>query len=141
MGTFIEELLKLKKEYQIACYNIRYINSEIKQIERVKKEAKGKVPAEFKKYYSTNENNSSLFSILPELCLEYETNFRTLLITFLVNNGIKNEMFENKLNSAFPLLYKLLYLQTSETQATLINLIGGNDTDTSDLGFMNEFSK
>ena len=94
-----------------------------------------------KKYYSTNENNSSLFSILPELCLEYETNFRTLLITFLVNNGIKNEMFENKLNLAFPLLYKLLYLQTSETQATLINLIGGNDTDTSDLGFMNEFSQ
>ena len=52
----------------------------------------------YKKYYSTSENNSSLFSILPELCLEYETNFRTLLITFLVNNGIKNEMLENKLN-------------------------------------------
>ena len=94
-----------------------------------------------KKYYSTNENNSSLFSILPELCLEYETNFRTLLITFLVNNGIKGEMFENKLNLAFPLLYKLLNLQTSETQATLINLIGGNDTDTLEMGFMNEFSQ
>ena len=94
-----------------------------------------------KKYYSTNENNSSLFSILPELCLEYETNFRTLLITFLVNNGIKSEMFDNKLNLAFPLLYKLLNLQTSETQATLINLIGGNDTDTSELGFMSEFSR
>ena len=93
-----------------------------------------------KKYHSINENNSSLFSILPELCLEYETNFRTLLITFLVNNGIKSEMFEEKLNLAFPLIYKLLNLQTSETQATLINLIGGNDTDTSDLGFMSEFS-
>ena len=94
-----------------------------------------------KKHYSINENNSSFFSILPELCLEYETNFRYLLISFLVNNGIKSETFYEKLNLAFPLLYKLLNLQTSETQATLINLIGGNDTDSSDLGFMNEFSQ
>ncbi len=63
MGTFIEELLKLKKEYQIACYNIRYINSEIKQIERVKKEAKGKVPAEFKKYYSTKGLDDSISAL------------------------------------------------------------------------------
>ena len=93
------------------------------------------------KKYSTNENNSSMFSILPELCLEYETNFRYLLISYLVNNGIKTEMLDNKLNLAFPLLYKLLNLQTGETQATLINIIGGNDTDSSDLGFMNEFSQ
>ena len=82
-----------------------------------------------------------MFSILPELCLEYETNFRYLLISYLVNNGIKTEMLDNKLNLAFPLLYKLLNLQTGETQATLINIIGGNDTDSSDLGFMNEFSQ
>ena len=93
------------------------------------------------KKHSTNENNSSLFSILPELCLEYETNFRYLLISYLVNNGIKSEMLDNKLNLAFPLLYKLLNLQTGETQATLINIIGGNDTDSSDLGFMDEFSQ
>ena len=94
-----------------------------------------------KKYYLSNENNSSLFSILPELCLEYETNFRNLLITFLVNNGIKNEQFYDQLNLAFPLLYKLLNLQTGETQNTLINLIGGNNTDSSNLGFMSEFSQ
>ena len=93
------------------------------------------------KKYSTNENTSSLFSILPELCLEYETNFRYLLISYLVSNGIKSEMLDNKLNLAFPLLYKLLNLQTGETQATLINIIGGNDTDSSDLGFMHEFSQ
>ena len=94
-----------------------------------------------KKYYSINENNSSLFSILPDLCLEYETNFRNLLITFLVNNGEKCDIFEDKLTLSFSFLYKLLNLQTSETQITLINLIGGNDTDSSDLGFMSQFSK
>ena len=39
------------------------------------------------------------------------------------------------------MLYKLLDLQTSETPAILIYLIEGNDTDSSDLGFMNEFSR
>ena len=83
-----------------------------------------------------NENNSSLFSILPEICIEYETNYRNLLITILINFCIKN----NNTSSLY-FLYKLLSLQTSETQNNLINLIGGYDINESDLGFMEQFSQ
>ena len=89
----------------------------------------------------SNENNSSLFSVLPEICLEHETNYRNLLITFLVNNGINFDLDSNKASKSFGLLYKLLSLQTSETQNNLINLIGGNDSDENDLGFITKFSE
>ena len=87
----------------------------------------------------SNENNSSLLSILPEICLEHETNYRNLLIPFLINNCDKPKIYEeeNAIKS-FCLLYKLLSLQTSETQNNLINIIGGNDLDISDLGFMEQ---
>ena len=89
----------------------------------------------------SNENNSSIFSVLPEICLEHETNYRNLLITFLVNNGTNIDLATNKISKSFGLLYNLLSLQTSETQNNLINLIGGNDTDETDLGFMTKFSE
>ena len=89
----------------------------------------------------SNENNSSIFSVLPEICLEHETNYRNLLITFLVNNGTKIDFDSNKSSKSFGLLYKLLSLQTSETQNNLINLIGGNDSDENNLGFMTKFSE
>ena len=81
----------------------------------------------------SNENNSSLFSILPEICLQNETNYRYLLITFLINNGIKMNFPEDKY---LFLLYKLLSLQTSETQNILINIIGENGEDENNLGFI-----
>ena len=89
----------------------------------------------------TNENNSSIFSVLPEICLEHETNYRNLLIKFLVNNGTNIDLSSNKVSKSFGLLYKLLSLQTSETQNNLINIIGGNDSDETDLGFMTKFSE
>ena len=88
-----------------------------------------------------NENNSALFSILPEICLVYETNYRNLLINFLIDNGIKLDLNEDKVGISFYLLYKLLSSQTSETQNNLINIIGGNDIDENELGFMKNFSQ
>ena len=81
----------------------------------------------------SNENNSSLFSILPEICLQNETNYRYLLITFLIKNGIKMNFHEDKY---LFLLYKLISLQTSETQNILINIIGENGEDKNNLGFI-----
>ena len=86
----------------------------------------------------SNENNSSLFSILPEICLEYETNYRHLLIKFLINNCLEMNLFEDKY---LFLLYKLISLQTSETQNILINLIRGNNENKNDLGFIINFGE
>ena len=89
----------------------------------------------------SNENNSSLLSILPEICLEHETNYRNLLITFLINICINSNLYNEYTIKSFSLLYKLLCLQTSETQNNLINLIGGNDADENDLGFLTQFGQ
>ena len=42
-----------------------------------------------------NENNSSLLNILPEICIEYETNYRTLLVFILISNGSKLSVNNN----------------------------------------------
>ena len=42
----------------------------------------------------TEEENSSFFNILPEICIEYETNFRNLLIFTLISITIKENMIQ-----------------------------------------------
>ena len=85
----------------------------------------------------TNENNSSLFTALPEICLEFETNYHNLLTKILINNGEnKNDQFSK---ISYFLLFKLLSLQTTETQQDVIELLGGNDTE--NLGFMISFKE
>ena len=152
---FEENLLSLLKEREVNNYS-KYFMNEGKEIplKNIKREENRLFP-EYQnideidmkiirlfllykngKNIFLNENNSSLLSILPEICIEYETNYRNLLITFLINYCTNN-------NDIFPLffLYKLLSLQTYETQNNLINLIGGNDINESDLGFMAKFSE
>ena len=92
----------------------------------------------------TDENNSSLFNILPEICIEYETNYRNLLIFILISNGLKlnvNNTLHAYSISLYFLLYKLLSLQTSKTQSEIINLLGGQGNDNYNLGFMLNYSQ
>ena len=92
------------------------------------------------------ENNSSLFSILPEICIEYETNFRNLLIFTLISISVNPSLNteDYSLSSLFYfLLFKLLSLQTSKTQSEIMSLLGGNGTNNNNennLGFMATYS-
>ena len=94
---------------------------------------------------ANEENISSFFNILPEICIEYETNFRNLLIFTLISITIKQNMNtddNNDLNDPISLyffLYKLLSLQTSKTQLEIMNLLGNNENE--NLGFMLTYSQ
>ena len=91
------------------------------------------------KIMCNNESNSSILSILSEINLEYEINFRILLLSNLMNYGkdlnIKNEF----VTISYYLLFKLLYLQTEETQSDIINIINKPENKNSD--FLKDLSK
>ena len=91
-----------------------------------------------------DENNSSLLNILPEICIEYGTNYRNLLIFILISNSLQLNI-NNKKNafsiSIYFLLYKLLSIQASKTQAEIINLLGGPSNENDNLGFILNYSK
>ena len=88
----------------------------------------------------STENDSSLFNILTEINLENETNYRNLLISLLINNGKKLNLKEYKSARLFYLLYKLLSIQTYETQNNLMSIIERSDLKEEELGFVSEFS-
>ena len=89
-----------------------------------------------------DENNSSLFNILPEICIEYGTNYRNLLIFILISNGLKLNINNNNTISItlYFMLYKLLSVQTSKTQTEIINLLGGA-INNDNMGFMINYSQ
>ena len=95
----------------------------------------------------TEEENSSFFNILPEICIEYETNYRNLIIFTLVAISIKpnlNNSNEDNFNDSVMLyfiIYKLLSLQTFKTQTEIMNLLGGTSNETENLGFMLTYSQ
>ena len=86
-----------------------------------------------------NENNSSFFSVLSEISLEYEESYRSLLLNVLIEYGkdmnLKNEFMDN----SYYLLFKLLCLQTVETQTEIMNILGGADSE--ECGFLDEYSQ
>ena len=86
-----------------------------------------------------NKNNSSILSILSEINLEYEINFRNLLLLSLMNHSkdinIKNEF----VTISYFLLFKLLYFQTEETQSEIINII--NNTENKNTHFLKDLSR
>ena len=85
------------------------------------------------------ENNSSFLSILSEISLGYDTNYRNLLITLLINYG-KNINIKNEyVDSSYYLFFKILCLQAQETQNEIINILGGIDSDNP--GFLEDFSQ
>ena len=93
---------------------------------------------------ANEENNSSLFNILHEICIEYETNFRNLLIFTLISitvkqNGNTDNDDLNDPISLYFFLYKLLSLQTSKTQLEIMNLLGNNENE--NLGFLLTYSE
>ena len=91
------------------------------------------------KIVSDDKNNSSILSILSEINLEYEINFRNLLLSSLINHSkdlnIKNEF----VTISYYLLFKLLYFQTEETQSEITNVI--NHEENKNSGFLKDLSR
>ena len=78
----------------------------------------------FQEKCNPNISNSSLLISLPELCAEYEVNFRKMILCILIN--LPGEGIEYDLVSKI-MLYKILSLATSETQNDIIDNMGGKD--------------
>ena len=89
------------------------------------------------KLLNLNENNSSLLIILPELTLDYETNYRNLLIEILINYGKEKNIKDEFADISYFLLFKLLFLQTSDIHNELINIIG--DKKNKEFCFLKDF--
>ena len=100
----------------------------IEEREEEKEELNNKIKKVFNFYYqekcNPNINNSSLLISLPELCAEYEVNFRKMLLCILINlpaQGIEYDLITKTM------LYKILLLATTETQNDIIDNMGGKD--------------
>lgn len=53
MANIVELIQGLKVQYLDTCNNISLLNSQIREIEKIKRDTKNKVPAKFRKTYST----------------------------------------------------------------------------------------
>jgi len=119
-----EKLLNLKKQY----------NSDIQ-----KRLLRTFIIYKYGKIACYNENSSSFYSILSEVSLGYETNYRNLLIKLLINYGRNDDIKNEFVEISYFLLFKLQCAQTMETQNEIINILGGLDSE--DCGFLEEFSQ
>ena len=77
--------------------------------------------------------NSCLFLSLPEICAEYESSFRKLFICVLSNLSNDEEEYQEE---SFMILYKLLSLETTDTQNDIIYALGGKKTK--NIGFLHK---
>ena len=53
MANIVELIQGLKVQYLNTCNNISLLNNQIREIEKIKRDTKNKVPAKFRKTYST----------------------------------------------------------------------------------------
>jgi len=85
-----------------------------------------------------NEINSSFLSILPEITLGYETNFRNLLINILIFYGEEKSLKNEFIEISYFILFKLLSIQKNEIQNDIINILGGKESENP--GFLKDFN-
>ena len=127
------KIFNYKKDKEDALININNLNNYTKkdfaEIEVYKRLCKSIILYKNSKILCNNDNNSSFLSILSELNLEFEINFRNILLSIIIKRGkdinIKNEY----MTISYYLLLKLLYLQTEETQSEIINIINKNENN------------
>ena len=103
--------------------NIEYDDSPneyLIQIFKIYKESKNDI-----------DKNSSFFLSLNEICAEFEVNFRRLFLCILINLSLKEEEYQNQ---CYLILYKLLKIETTETQNSIMENLGGKQSK--ELGFL-----
>ena len=85
-----------------------------------------------KNYFLSTIEELSIFNIFTEICVEFQRNYMSLLISFLIESEQNNII--DIYNFKYYLLYILLLYKPSEIQSNIIELIGG--VNTRDLGFI-----
>ena len=110
-------------------------NSIQENYEKQKENLNNKIKKIFNFYSKEKSNinveNSSLLISLPELCAEYEVNFRRMLLCILINLQKEGVEFDAQCKI---ILYKILLLTTTESQNDIIENMGGKDVKES--GFL-----
>ena len=117
--------------YQIDNNNNNNLNEENDSNNNCEKEIDKIFEIYREKKNNLKRENSCLFLSLPEICAEYESNFRKLFICVLSN--LSNEENEYQ-EECFMILYKLLFLETIETQNDMIYSFGGKKSR--NIGFL-----
>ena len=85
-----------------------------------------------------NEPNHSIFNILSEISLDYESNYRKLLVKLLINYGKEKNIKDEFAETSYYILFKLISIKTIDIQNDIINILGGEEND--DPGFLIDFS-
>lgn len=79
---------------------------------------------------------SSLFVSFPEICIEYEKNFRKMLVSILINLSGIHDQYSSE---CYMILYKMLFIETGETQMDIMETMGGEFAER--LGFLSKFAE
>ena len=85
-----------------------------------------------KSYFLSTIEELSIFNIFTDICVEFQRNYMSLLLSFLIESEQDNII--DIYNFKYYLLYILLLYKPSEIQSNIIELIGG--LNTRDLGFI-----
>ena len=139
----LKELFSEKKEN----INLQILNELFSTKQNNINEKIYKIYLYYKNTKNFDENNSSLFEILPEICIEYETSYRALLINILISKGSKLSINNSNIIysiSLYFLLYKLLSLDTSKTQIEIMYLLeeaNNDDNKKNNLDFISKYSQ
>ena len=138
LDTFKEKFNKssskkeMKNEEKLLIEKNRGLLSELQ-----KRLLKVLIIYKYSKLACFNEINSSFLSILPEITLGYETNFRNLLINILICYGEEKSLKNEFIELSYFILFKLLSMQTNEIQNDIINILGGKESENP--GFLKDF--
>ena len=138
-----KELFPLIKEKKPIIFNSKFnykFKNDFKELENLfkikksfikseehKKLIKSMIIYKYTKSNCDNENNSSILSILSELNLEYEINFRNILLSIIIKISKEINLKNEFVVIHYYILLILLDLQTEETQGEIMNLIGKNE--------------
>ena len=137
----ITENFKLKNNKSLNKKNMKNDEKFLKDKKHLpniqKRLLKGLIIYKYSKLSCFNEAYSSFFSVLPEITLGYETNYRNLLVNLLINYGKEKNLKSEFSEISYFILFKLLSFQTIEIQNDIINLLGGDDSD--DPSFLKDF--
>ena len=79
---------------------------------------------------------SSLFVSFPEICIEYEKNFRKMLVSILIYLSGIHDQYSSE---CYMILYKMLSIETGETQMDIMETLGAQCSQR--LGFLSKFAE
>ncbi len=70
MASIVELIQGFRLRYMNACQNIDILNSKIREIQKIKRDTKSKVPAKFRNTYSTQSYDRYIRELKRERALQ-----------------------------------------------------------------------